>query len=157
MQLTGSQFTAVTAIFGNDLSTFPDYPAEIRAPAGTLFGVSGFQIHYGSTEINTPGDQCDVLVAMNPAALKVNLPSLTDDGIIIINNDGFTEKNLKLAGYKTNPVRDGSLDKYTLYDVDISKLTANILHDLKLSSKIVERSKNFFALGMMYWMFDRPM
>src|SRR5512137_1286939 len=111
MQLTGMQFTSTTALLGNDLSTLPDYPAEIRAPAGTLFGVSGFQIHFGSTEINTPGDQCDVLVAMNPAALKVNLHSLIDGGSIIVNTDGFSEKNLKLAGYESNPLRDGSLEK----------------------------------------------
>ncbi len=104
MQLTGTQFTNTTALLGNDLSTFPDYPAEIRAPAGTLFGVSGFQIHFGSTEINTPGDICDVLVAMNPAALKVNLRNLRDGGIIIANSDGFSEKNLKLAGYEKNPL-----------------------------------------------------
>jgi 2-oxoglutarate ferredoxin oxidoreductase subunit alpha len=157
MQLTGTQFTNATAILGNDLSTLPDYPAEIRAPAGTLFGVSGFQIHFGSTEINTPGDQCDVLVAMNPAALKVNLPSLVDGGSIIINTDGFNDKNLKLAGYTSNPLKDGSLDKYRVYEVDITKLTALALQDMNLSSKMVDRSKNFFALGMMYWMYNRPM
>jgi 2-oxoglutarate ferredoxin oxidoreductase subunit alpha len=156
MQLTGMQFTNTTAIVGNDLSTLPDYPAEIRAPAGTLFGVSGFQIHFGSTEINTPGDMCDVLVAMNPAALKVNLRSLRDGGIIIANEDGFTEKNLKLAGYDQNPLKNGSLEKYQVHVVDITKLTSNALADMNLSNKVVERSKNFFALGMMYWMFSRP-
>ncbi len=157
MQLTGTQFTNTTAILGNDLSTLPDYPAEIRAPAGTLFGVSGFQIHFGSTEINTPGDQCDVLVAMNAAALKVNLGSLIDGGTIIANTEGFNDKNLKLAGYTSNPLTDGSLDKYRLYAVDITKLTALALQDMNLSSKLVDRSKNFFALGMMYWMYNRPM
>jgi len=157
MQLTGTQFTTATAIFGNDLSTLPDYPAEIRAPAGTLFGVSGFQIRFGSREVNTPGDTCDVLVAMNPAALRVNLSSLKDGGNVIVNLGGFTEKNLKLAGYQSNPLADGSLSKYQVYEVDISKLTANTLEDLGLSTKTVERSKNFFALGMMFWMFDRPM
>jgi 2-oxoglutarate ferredoxin oxidoreductase subunit alpha len=157
MQLTGTQFTNTTAILGNDLSTLPDYPAEIRAPAGTLFGVSGFQIHFGSTEINTPGDQCDVLVAMNAAALKVNLGSLVDGGTIIANTEGFNDKNLKLAGYTSNPLTDGSLDKYRLYAVDITKLTALALQDMNLSSKLVDRSKNFFALGMMYWMYNRPM
>lgn len=157
MQLTGMQFTSTTAIVGNDLSTLPDYPAEIRAPAGTLFGVSGFQIHFGSQEINTPGDVCDVLVAMNPAALKVNLSNLRDGGIIIVNSGGFSEKNLKLAGYESNPLTDGALSKYQVYEVDISKLTANALEDLGLSARTVERSKNFFALGLMYWMFDRPM
>jgi 2-oxoglutarate ferredoxin oxidoreductase subunit alpha len=157
MQLTGTQFTTATAIFGNDLSTLPDYPAEIRAPAGTLFGVSGFQIHFGSREINTPGDVCDVLVAMNPAALKVNLSSLRDGGIIIVNLGGFTEKNLKLAGYDSSPLENGLLSKYQVYEVDISKLTTIALEDLGLSTKTVERSKNFFALGMMFWMYDRPM
>jgi 2-oxoglutarate ferredoxin oxidoreductase subunit alpha len=157
MQLTGTQFTTATAIFGNDLSTLPDYPAEIRAPAGTLFGVSGFQIHFGSREINTPGDVCDVLVAMNPAALKVNLSSLKDGGIIIVNLGGFTEKNLKLAGYESSPLENGLLSKYQVFEVDISKLTTIALEDLGLSTKTVERSKNFFALGMMFWMYDRPM
>ncbi|MCU0452632.1 MAG: 2-oxoacid:acceptor oxidoreductase subunit alpha [Bacteroidetes bacterium] len=156
MQLTGTQFTNTTALLGNDLSTFPDYPAEIRAPQGTLFGVSGFQIHFGSTEIHTPGDQCDVLVAMNAAALKVNLNTLIDGGAIIVNTDGFSDKNLKLAGYAQSPLRDGSLDKYRLYEVDITKLTSLALQDLNLSSKLVDRSKNFFALGMMFWMYNRP-
>lgn len=157
MQLTGSQFTITTALLGNDLSTLPDYPAEIRAPAGTLFGVSGFQIHFGSKEISTPGDTCDVLVAMNPAALKVNLRSLRDGGIIVANKDGFNEKNLKLAGYDKSPLDDGSLEKYQVHAVDITKLTTLAIQDLGLSTKLIERSKNFFALGMMYWMFSRPM
>lgn len=157
MQITGTQFTNTTAILGNDLSTLPDYPAEIRAPAGTLFGVSGFQIHFGSTEIHTPGDQCDVLVAMNPAALKVNVGSLVYGGSIIVNTDGFNDKNLKLAGYDQNPLKDGSLEKFRVYEVDISKLTALALQDLNISSKFVDRSKNFFALGMMYWMYGRPL
>jgi len=156
MQLTGTQFTNTTALLGNDLSTLPDYPAEIRAPQGTLFGVSGFQIHFGSKEIHTPGDQCDVLVAMNAAALKVNLGSLVDGGAIIANTEGFNDKNLKLAGYPSNPLKDGSLSKYQVYEVDISKLTALALQDMNLSSKITDRSKNFFALGMMYWMYNRP-
>ncbi|MEX1276793.1 MAG: 2-oxoacid:acceptor oxidoreductase subunit alpha [Bacteroidota bacterium] len=157
MQLTGMQFTNTTAILGNDLSTLPDYPAEIRAPAGTLFGVSGFQIHFGSTEINTPGDQCDVLVAMNAAALKVNLGSLIDGGTIIANTDGFNDKNLKLAGYATNPLVDESLQRFHLHSVDITKLTGHALQSMNLSSKLVDRSKNFFALGMMYWMYNRPL
>jgi 2-oxoglutarate/2-oxoacid ferredoxin oxidoreductase subunit alpha len=157
MQLTGTQFTNTTAILGNDLSTLPDYPAEIRAPAGTLFGVSGFQIHFGSMEINTPGDHCDVLVAMNAAALKVNIGSLIDGGSIIVNTEGFNDKNLKLAGYAQNPLEDGSLEKYQVFEVDISKLTALALQDLNISSKLVDRSKNFFALGMMYWMYNRPL
>ncbi len=157
MQLTGTQFTNTTAILGNDLSTLPDYPAEIRAPAGTLFGVSGFQIRFGSTEIHTPGDQCDVLVAMNPAALKVNLNSLIDGGAIIANTDGFNDRNLKLAGYSQNPLKDNSLGKYQVYEVDISKLTALALKEMNLSPKVVDRSKNFFALGMMFWMYNRPL
>ena len=157
MQITGTQFTSTTAMLGNDLSTLPDFPAEIRAPAGTLFGVSGFQIHFGSTEINTPGDACDVLVSMNAAALKVNLRSLRDGGIIIANSDGFNDKNLKLAGYQSNPLLDDSLARFQLHAVDVTKLTHNALEDLGLSNKLVDRSKNFFALGMMYWMFTRPM
>src|SRR5262245_56227613 len=157
MQLTGMQFTSTTALLGNDLSTLPDYPAEIRAPAGTLFGVSGFQIHFGSTEINTPGDTCDVLVAMNHAALKVNLRSLRAGGIIIANRDGFNDKNLKLANYEKNPLDDDSLEKYQLHIVDITKLTHNTLEAMGLSNKLVDRCKNFFALGMMYWMFTRPL
>ena len=157
MQLTGMQFTNTTALVGNDLSTLPDYPAEIRAPAGTLFGVSGFQIRFGSAEINTPGDSCDVLVALNPAALKVNLRSLRDGGIIIVNTDGFNDKNLKLAGYEKNPLEDEALSKYRVHPVDITKLTQNALAELNLSVKVVDRSKNFFALGMMYWMYTRPM
>ncbi len=156
MQLTGTQFTTSSAIAGNDLNTFPDFPAEIRAPAGTTYGVSGFQIHFGSRKIHTPGDRSDVLVAMNPAALRVNLKHLRDGGIIIANNQGFTPKNLKLAGYEKNPLEDGSLSNYQVYRVDVSKLTANALEDLNLGSKVVERCKNFFALGLMYWMYDRP-
>lgn len=157
MQLAGTQFTNTTAFLGNDLSTLPDYPAEIRAPQGTTFGVSGFQIHFGSTEINTPGDSCDMLVAMNAAALKVNLHSLMKGGSIIANADGFTEKNLKLAGYATNPLKDDTLSNYQVFEVDITKLTAASLQELNLSAKFVDRSKNFFALGLMYWLYDRPM
>ena len=156
MQLTGTQFTTSSAIAGNDLNTFPDFPAEIRAPAGTTYGVSGFQIHFGSRKIHTPGDTADVLVAMNPAALRVNLKHLRDRGTIIANNQGFTPKNLKLAGYEKNPLEDGSLNNYQLHGVDISKLTANALEDLNLGSKIVDRCKNFFALGLMFWMYNRP-
>jgi len=157
MQLAGTQFTTATAMVGNDLSTFPDYPAEIRAPAGTTYGVSGFQIRFGATDILTPGDLCDVLVAMNPAALKVNLKLLRPSGIIIANVDGFTEKNLKLAGYTSNPLEDGSLRQYEVYPINITKLTEATLEDLKLSPKVVDRTKNFFALGLMFWMFSRPM
>ena len=157
MQLTGTQFTNTTAILGNDLSTLPDYPAEIRAPQGTLFGVSGFQVHFGSSEINTPGDVCDVLVAMNAAALKVNLANLVIGGAIIVDTDGFNEKNLRLSGYASNPLKDGSLSKYQVFEVDITKLTQLALAESSLSSKFIDRSKNFFALGLMYWMYNRPM
>ncbi|MFA6440604.1 MAG: 2-oxoacid:acceptor oxidoreductase family protein, partial [Bacteriovoracaceae bacterium] len=152
MQLTGGQFTNTSAAMGNDLSTLPDYPAEIRAPIGTTYGVSGFQIHFGATEINTPGDHCDVLVAMNAASLKVNLRSLIDGGIIIVNTDGFGDKNLKLAGYTQSPLSDGSLSKFQVFQVDITKLTNLALADMNLPQKVVDKTKNFFALGMMYWM-----
>ncbi len=157
MQLTGGQFTNTSAAMGNDLSTLPDYPAEIRAPIGTTYGVSGFQIHFGATEINTPGDNCDVLVAMNAASLKVNLRSLVDNGIIIVNTDGFGDKNLKLAGYAQSPLSDGTLSKYQVFQVDITKLTNLALADMNLGQKIVDKTKNFFALGMMYWMFNRTL
>ncbi len=157
MQLTGGQFTNTSAAMGNDLSTLPDYPAEIRAPIGTTYGVSGFQIHFGATEINTPGDHCDILVAMNAASLKVNLRSLQENGIIIVNTNGFGDKNLKLAGYSQSPLADGSLSKYQLFQVDITKLTNLALADMNLSQKVVDKTKNFFALGMMYWMFNRTL
>ncbi len=157
MQLTGGQFTITSAFVGNDLATFPDYPAEIRAPAGTLFGVSGFQIHFGATEIRTPGDQCDCMVVMNPAALKVNLKCLKEGGSIIANTDSFNEKFLKLAGFTSNPLEDESLGRYQVYSVPITKLTQNALNDLNLSQKHIDRTKNFFALGLTYWMYNRPM
>ncbi len=157
MQLTGGQFTNTSAAMGNDLSTLPDYPAEIRAPIGTTYGVSGFQIHFGSTEINTPGDHCDILVAMNAASLKVNLRSLQDGGIIIVNTDGFGDKNLKLAHYQQSPLTDGSLSKYQVFQVDITKLTNLSLADMNLQQKVIDKTKNFFALGMMYWMFNRTL
>ncbi len=157
IQLTGKQFTRTTALSGNELTTFPDYPAEIRAPAGTTFGVSGFQIHFGSHPIYTPGDQVDVLVAMNPAALKVNLKYLKPGAIIIVNTDNFTERNLKLAGYQTNPLEDGSLKGYQVYPVAITTLTRKALEGLDLSSKEKDRSKNFFALGIVYWLYSRPL
>ncbi|KAA3617376.1 MAG: 2-oxoacid:acceptor oxidoreductase subunit alpha [Calditrichaeota bacterium] len=157
IQLTGSQFTSTTAVFGNDLSTFPDYPAEIRAPAGTLFGVSGFQIQFSSDNVHTPGDDSDVLIAMNPAALKVSLSTLKENGIIIVNKDSFTTRNLKLAGYDENPLEDRSLDGYQVFDVPITTLTRESLIDSPLTSKEKDRCKNFFALGVAYWMFTRPM
>ncbi len=157
MQLTGSQFSDTTAFIGNDLNTLPDYPAEIRAPAGTIYGVSGFQLAFGSEDVNTPGDLPDVLVAMNPAALKKNLKELKRGGTLIVNSDAFDQKNLKLAHYDSNPLEDNTLSGYELYQVPISSLTANALEGLPLSPKEVARCKNFFALGLMYWLYDRPL
>nr|BCX01451.1 MAG: oxidoreductase [Bacteroidota bacterium] len=157
MQLTGSQFTSVTALVGNDLSTLPDFPAEIRAPAGTTYGVSAFQIRFASSDILTPGDECDALVAMNPAALKTNIARLRKGGILIVNEDAFTERDLQLAGYTGNPLEDGSLSEYELYRVPITRLTQEALAELKLPFKVVERSKNMFALGLLLWLYDRPM
>ena len=156
MQLTGSQFSDTTAFVGNDLNTLPDYPAEIRAPAGTIYGVSGFQLHFSSEDIHTPGDQPDVLVAMNPAALKKNLAEIKKNGIIIVNSDAFDLKNLKLAHYEKNPLEDGTLEGYTVFSVRISHLTENALEGTPLSPKEVARCKNFFALGLMYWLYNRP-
>jgi 2-oxoglutarate ferredoxin oxidoreductase subunit alpha len=156
MQLTGTEFTRASAIAGNDLQTFPDYPAEIRAPAGTLPGVSGFQIQFSHSPVYTPGDQPDVLVAMNPAALKTNLSDLPIGGTLILNTGGFGEQNLVKAGYKSNPLDDGSLSKYRVHAVDISKLTALALEGSGLSTKEVSRAKNMFALGLMLWMYNRP-
>jgi 2-oxoglutarate ferredoxin oxidoreductase subunit alpha len=155
MQLTGSEFAKAAAEAGNDISTFPDFPAEIRAPAGSLFGVSGFQLHFSSSEIYTPGDAPDVLVCMNPAALKTNLKDLVDNGTLIINTGAFVEANLKKAGYSTNPLEDGSLQKYQLHAVDIGQLTNAALDDTDLSTKEKSRSKNFFALGLVFWMYGR--
>jgi 2-oxoglutarate/2-oxoacid ferredoxin oxidoreductase subunit alpha len=156
MQLTGTQFTIESALAGNDLSTLPDFPAEIRAPAGTLAGVSGFQLNFSSREVFTPGDACDVLVAMNPAALKVNVEDLRPNGMLIVDREAFTDQNLKKAEYATNPLTDGSLDRYRTFGIDITKLTTNALLDSGLSNKAVLRCKNFFALGLTSWMFHRP-
>lgn len=159
MQLTGMQFTDTAAFFGNDLSTFPDYPSEIRAPTGTVAGVSGFQVHFGSKEIFTPGDQYDVLVAMNSAALKVDLPRLKKGGVIIANIAGFDKKNLGLARYPlgTNPLEDGSLDNFVVHKIDITKHTKECLSGTGLGTKEIERSKNMFVLGLLFWMFDKSM
>jgi 2-oxoglutarate ferredoxin oxidoreductase subunit alpha len=158
MQLTGGQFTDNTAISGHDLGTFPDFPAEIRAPAGTLAGVSGFQIHFASKQIYTPGDHYDVLVAMNAAALKANLATLKPEGILIVNKDGFDEKNLRLSGQETNPLDDPDLaEAYQLFEIDVTKLTKDALEEVDLSSKEKERSKNMFILGFLYWMYSREM
>tara|TARA_Y100000996_G_C22550153_1_gene653409 strand:+ start:945 stop:2789 length:1845 start_codon:yes stop_codon:yes gene_type:complete len=157
MQLTGGRFTETTAIVGNDLSTLPDFPAEIRAPAGSLAGVSAFQIKFSSRDIHTPGDAPDILVAMNPAALKAHQKEILPGGTIICNANAFTPKNLKLAGYETNPLEDNTLDDhYTLYSVEMSKMVALASEDLDLSPKLVDRTKNFFALGLLFWIYDRP-
>jgi 2-oxoglutarate ferredoxin oxidoreductase subunit alpha len=157
MQITGSQFTNTAALYGNDLATFPDYPAEIRAPAGTLPGVSGFQIHFASADVYTPGDSVDALVAMNPAALKMNLPDLKRGGILIVNLDNFKETDLKKAQCATNPLEDHSLEGYRLFAVELTKLTRAALRDLGLDAKAMDRCKNFFALGMCYWLYNRTM
>lgn len=157
IQLTGSQFTNTAALLGNDVSTFPNFPAEIRAPQGTLAGVSGFQLHFGSVELFTPGDACDVLVIMNAAALKANLKQLKAGGTIIANIDGFDAKNLKLAKYPdgVNPLSDGSLEKYKLIQIDVTKLTRECLKESGLGTKEMDRSKNMFVLGFIYWMYNR--
>ncbi len=156
MQVAGMQFTNETALAGNDLSTLPDFPAEIRAPAGTLAGVSGFQLNFSSREVFTPGDDLDVLVAMNPAALKVNQGDLRPGGVLLVDREQFTENNLKKAGYKTNPLTDSSLSRFQVFDIDITKLTAETLRDTHLPARTVNRCKNFFALGLTSWMFGRP-
>jgi len=159
MQLTGSQFTNNTALIGNDLSTFPDFPAEIRAPQGTLPGVSGFQLHFSSHRIFTPGDNCDVLVAMNAAALKVNLRALKPGGIIIANTDGFDAKNLRLASYPEgdNPLENGSLQGYEVHKIDVTRLTREALKDIQLGTKEKDRAKNMFVLGFLYWLYNRDL
>lgn len=156
MQLTGTQFSNSTAVAGTDVSTLPDYPAEIRAPAGTLHGVSGFQIHFSSLDVTTPGDSPDVLVAMNPAALKVNLKDLKPNGIIIANQNSFDGKNLTLAQYEKSPLEDDSLQGYIVISIPMTKATLNALETVPLSIKEKDRCKNFFALGLMYWLFSRP-
>ncbi len=156
MQLTGTQFADTTALFGNDLATLPDFPAEIRAPAGTLAGVSGYQINFSSHEIRTPGDQPNVLVAMNPAALRSNVADLEEGGILILDSDAFTEGNLGKAGYKTNPLKDGSLAGYRLFDIPLTSLTLKAVADTGLGGRQATRCKNFFALGLVFWMYERP-
>jgi 2-oxoglutarate ferredoxin oxidoreductase subunit alpha len=157
MQLTGTQFTNTSAVFGNDISTLPDFPAEIRAPAGSLPGVSGFQLNFSSRDIRTPGDEPTVLIAMNPAALKVNLSDLAEGGLLIVNEDAFSEPNLEKAGYETNPLTDGSLSGYRLIKVPLTELTLNSIKETGLNRKQGQRCKNFFALGLLYWLYDRPM
>jgi len=159
MQLTGTQFTNTAALFGNDISTFPDFPAEIRAPIGTLAGVSGYQLHFGSTSIYTPGDKCDVLVVMNAAALKANIRQLKNGGTIIANTEGFDAKNLRLANIADadNPLENGSLEKFRLIRVDVTKMTRAALTDSGLGTKEIDRSKNMFVLGFLYWMYNRSL
>ena len=157
MQLTGTRFTETSALFGNDLATLPDFPAEIRAPAGSLAGVSAFQLQFSSQDIHTPGDEPDVLIAMNPAALKVHLEDLPKGGYLIVNENAFTKKNLKFAGYEENPLEDGSLDSYSLFSIKMSEMVKHSCEGLDLTPKLVDRTKNFFALGVCFWMFDRPL
>jgi 2-oxoglutarate ferredoxin oxidoreductase subunit alpha len=157
MQLTGTQFTRTAAVFGNDISTFPDYPAEIRAPAGSLAGVSGFQISFSSSQIHTPGDQPDVLVAMNPAALRANIGDLPAGGALIVNTDAFTPANLAKVGYDTNPLADGSLKQYSVFEIPIGTLNARSLEGLEMTNKQIDLTKNFFALGVMFWLYERTM
>lgn len=157
MQLAGTQLTNTSALAGNDIATFPDFPAEIRAPRGTKAGVSGFQIHFASKEIFTPGDQVEALVAMNPAALVTNLPDLIKGGILIVNRDSFDEKGLKQAGYVTNPLEDGSLSSYQLFQVDMTKLVRLAVEECGLGVKESDRCKNFFAMGLVFWLYDRSL
>src|SRR6266516_2036459 len=156
MQLAGARFTSETAVLGNDLSTLPDFPAEIRAPAGSLPGVSGFQLHFADHDILTPGDAPNVLVAMNPAALKTNVKDLPKGGTLIVNADAFNERNLQKAGYATNPLEDGSLDEFQVHAVPLTSLTVGALKDIEgVTSREAERSKNMFALGLMSWLYGR--
>ncbi len=158
MQLTGTQFSDTSAMFGNDVATFPNYPSEIRAPQGSLYGVSGFQVHIGSVEVSTPGDNLDLLVAMNPAGLKTNLYAVKPGNTIIVDSDSFTKKNLEKAQYATNPLEDGSLQNYRVVQVPMTSLTKEALKNVEnLDNKSLTRSKNMFALGMVYWLYDRNM
>ena len=156
-QIIGTQMTEASAIAGNDVATLPDYPAEIRAPAGSLAGISGFQLRFSSLTIHTPGDLCDVLVAMNPAALKVNIDKLKPNGILIVDTDNFAPRNLRLAGYNSNPLEDGSLTKFQAIPVELTRLTREALKDTNLTQREIDRCKNFYALGMVCWMYNRPM
>src|SRR5499427_4168057 len=157
MQVTGSQFTNTVALYGNDIATFPDFPAEIRAPAGTLPGVSGYQLHFSSNEIFIPGDAVDVLIAMNPAALKTNVADLKANGILIVNCDAFTETDLRKAQVTSNPLEDHALYKFRLFSVELERLTKVALEHLGIDAKSISRCKNFFALGMCYWLYNRSM
>src|SRR5262245_12973766 len=156
MRLTGDRFASATAVLGNDLATLPDFPAEIRAPAGTVHGVSAFQIQFASTDIATPGDHADVLVAMNPAALKADLDTVMPGGTLLLNEDAFTARNLDKAGYAADPTTDGSLEGYTVVKVPMTSITVRAVEDLGISKKEAERAKNMFALGLVSWMYGRP-
>jgi 2-oxoglutarate ferredoxin oxidoreductase subunit alpha len=156
MQLAGDRFTQETAIFGNDLSTLPNFPAEIRAPAGTLPGVSSFQLHFADHDILTPGDAPDVLIAMNPAALKANVKDLPRGGDLIVNTDEFTKRNLTKVGYDVSPLEDDSLEQYRVHAVPITSMTVKALESFDITRKDAERAKNMFALGMLSWLYDRP-
>ena len=156
MQLTGDRFTEVSAAFGNDLATMPDYPAEIRAPAGTVAGVSAFQVHISDHDISTPGDSPNVLVAMNPAALKASIRDLFPGATVIVNIDAFEARNLEKAGYAANPLEDGSLDAFTVYEVPMTSMTKEAAKETGAKPRDAERSKNFFALGVVSWMYARP-
>jgi 2-oxoglutarate ferredoxin oxidoreductase subunit alpha len=157
MQLTGDRFTSETAVLGNDLSTLPDFPAEIRAPSGSLPGVSGFQLHFADHDILTPGDAPNVLVAMNPAALKTNVGDLPKGGMLIVDTDTFKDRNLQKAGYETSPLEDGSLADYHVHEVALTSMTVGALKGIEgITSREAERSKNFFALGLMSWLYNRP-
>lgn len=157
MQLIGGELANTSALIGNDIGVLPDYPAEIRAPLGTLPGVSGYQLHISSIDIHTPGEKYDSLIAMNPAALKTNIENLKPNGILIVNSDSFKDRYLQLARYERNPLEDGSLDKYQLFSVDMTELTRKALRELELNNKVVDRCKNFFALGMVFWLYNRTM
>src|SRR5512145_650243 len=157
MQLTGTLFSDTAALFGNDLSTYPDYPAEIRAPQGSVGGVSGFQVHLGHSEVNTPGDYADVLVAMNPAAIKANAKWIKPGGTIIFDESNFSEKNIQKAGYLEDPIKEENLQDNNVIPAPISTMVKEALKDLGLDQKSVLRTKNMFALGMVYWLFDRKL
>ena len=156
MQLTGDRFTSASALAGNDLVTLPEVPAEIRAPQGTLAGVSAFQVHISDHDIHTPGDEPDVLIAMNPAALMSELGRLKSGGTIILNTDAFDERNLEKCGYEADPRTNGTLDDYIVHEVPMTKLTLEAVTDLDVKKRDAERSKNFFALGLLSWMYSRP-
>src|SRR5438477_1938012 len=157
MQLAGTQFTNTSAVLGNDIATFPDFPAEIRAPAGTLAGVSGFQVHFSRVDIHTPGDRLNTLIAMNPAALKTNIKDLESSGILIVNSDAFGGGDLHKAGYKANPLEDGSLKGYRVIKVPINALNREAVKEIKMSPREADRCKNFFALGLVYWLYERSL